>query len=391
MRAAAAVTAALLAALSPLAAAPVQEQQVLRTDPFARRLISLSPSHSEWFTEEQIFELYRTNTKFVDITDGDMDFIGSFASALKAKGKLYPTKTSFQDHVRPLLAGISQESMREFLTGFSGFKTRYYRSASGAESSQWLFERVGELAATLNRTDVKLTVTKFAHDWKQSSVIARLEATGSGEGDDEAAPRDIVVVSAHQDSVNQFNPWFGRSPGADDDGSGSTTIFEVLTRLARSDFVPGRPIEFHWYSAEEGGLLGSQKVVASYMKRKVDVYANFHNDMTGYQPDGADPVIGISTDFVNTKLSKFLEAVVETYVAIPWVHTKCGYGCSDHATWTKAGVPAVFTFEAPFDDHSPYIHTSDDTVEHIDFGHMAEFVKSVIGFAVELSLFKAAA
>ncbi|KAH6559990.1 hypothetical protein BASA50_006629 [Batrachochytrium salamandrivorans] len=361
-------------------------QSLLQNDPFSRRLISLSDSHSEWMNEEQIFGLYQTDTKFIDITDGDMDMIASHASLRAASHKAYPTKITHQEKVDPLIQAISQEGMRDFLTRFSGFNTRYFRSSSGAESSKWLQQLVQDLADTHGRTDVKLTVDKFEHTWGQSSVIARFEAATPDETTD--APKDILVVSAHQDSVNQFNPWFGRSPGADDDGSGSTTIFEVLTRLVNSGFVPLRPIEFHWYSAEEGGLLGSQKVVAAYMKNGIDVYANFHNDMTGYQPKGKKPVVGISTDFVNADLSKFLRLVVESYSGISWAPTKCGYACSDHATWNKAGVPAVFTFEAPFADHSPYIHTSSDTVEHIDFAHMAEFVKAVIGFTVELSLYQ---
>ncbi|KAH6560398.1 hypothetical protein BASA60_000319 [Batrachochytrium salamandrivorans] len=322
-----------------------QARALLQNDPFSRRLISLSDSHSEWMNEEQIFGLYQTDTKFIDITDGDMDMIASHASLRAASHKAYPTKITHQEKVDPLIQAISQEGMRDFLTRFSGFNTRYFRSSSGAESSKWLQQLVQDLADTHGRTDVKLTVDKFEHTWGQSSVIARFEAATPDETTD--APKDILVVSAHQDSVNQFNP-----------------------------------------CAEEGGLLGSQKVVAAYMKNGIDVYANFHNDMTGYQPKGKKPVVGISTDFVNADLSKFLRLVVESYSGISWAPTKCGYACSDHATWNKAGVPAVFTFEAPFADHSPYIHTSSDTVEHIDFAHMAEFVKAVIGFTVELSLYQ---
>ncbi|EGF79493.1 hypothetical protein BATDEDRAFT_33390 [Batrachochytrium dendrobatidis JAM81] len=369
--------------LSVLAVPFQQDQDLLQNDPFARRLISFSEGQSQWMNEEQIFGLYRSNTKFIDITDGDMDSITFFQASTTTK-KDYPSLLSQQSKVTPIIDAISQDGMKQFLTSFSGFKTRYFRSSSGIESSKWLQTQVQDLADSHGRNDVSLSVKQFKHSWGQASIIARFEATGSAK--DENA-QDIIVISAHQDSVNQFNPWFGRSPGADDDGSGSTTIFEVLTRLLKSDFVPNRPVEFHWYSGEEGGLLGSQKVVADYMKRKVDVYANFHNDMTGYQPKNKKPVIGISTDFVDPKLSTFLQHIVEGYSSISWAPTKCGYACSDHATWNKAGVPTVFTFEAPFADHSPYIHTSDDTVEHIDFGHMAEFVKSVIGFTVELSLY----
>lgn len=56
------------------------------------------------------------------------------------------------------------------------------------------------------------------------------------------------------------------APGADDDGSGSTSILEAFRILALNGYVPlNGPVEFHWYAAEEGGLLGSQ-AIARYKK-----------------------------------------------------------------------------------------------------------------------------
>jgi leucyl aminopeptidase len=72
--------------------------------------------------------------------------------------------------------------------------------------------------------------------------------------------------------IKKWNPWWGTSPGADDNGSGSVTIFESLRVLVSSGFLPKKPLEFHWYAAEEGGLLGSQKVVAKYKEDGIDVF-----------------------------------------------------------------------------------------------------------------------
>lgn len=56
------------------------------------------------------------------------------------------------------------------------------------------------------------------------------------------------------------------APGADDDGSGTVSILEAFRVLADSGFIPANgPVEFHWYAAEEGGLLGSQ-AIARYKK-----------------------------------------------------------------------------------------------------------------------------
>jgi bacterial leucyl aminopeptidase len=56
------------------------------------------------------------------------------------------------------------------------------------------------------------------------------------------------------------------APGADDDCSGTVSILEAFRVLAHSGYIPqDGPVEFHWYAAEEAGLLGSQ-AIARYKK-----------------------------------------------------------------------------------------------------------------------------
>lgn len=71
------------------------------------------------------------------------------------------------------------------------------------------------------------------------------------------------------------------APGADDDGSGTTSALEAFRALVHGNFTPAAPVEFHWYSAEEGGLLGSQAVAKSYEDDGVKVKAMLQMDMTG--------------------------------------------------------------------------------------------------------------
>jgi leucyl aminopeptidase len=73
---------------------------------------------------------------------------------------------------------------------------------------------------------------------------------------------------------------------------------ESFRSLVENGFKPERPVEFHWYSGEEAGLLGSQDVAKAYSKDGKRVVAMLQNDMTGYV--GANgPVIGIVTDHVD--------------------------------------------------------------------------------------------
>lgn len=94
----------------------------------------------------------------------------------------------------------------------------------------------------------------FTHVFSQPSIIARFEPANKTF----SAP--LTIIGAHQDSVNQESPLLP-APGADDDGSGTVSILETFRVLAESGYIPlNGPVEFHWYAAEEAGLLGSQDV-----------------------------------------------------------------------------------------------------------------------------------
>lgn len=43
----------------------------------------------------------------------------------------------------------------------------------------------------------------------------------------------------------------------DDDGTGTVNLIEIVRALAAANFQPSTPLEFHFNSGEEGGLLGS--------------------------------------------------------------------------------------------------------------------------------------
>lgn len=83
------------------------------------------------------------------------------------------------------------------------------------------------------------------------------------------------------DSINLSSPTSGRAPGADDDGTGTVNLIETLRALVAAGFTPATPLEFHWYSGEEGGLLGSNAVAANYANNGVRVKAFMELDMTG--------------------------------------------------------------------------------------------------------------
>ncbi|KAJ3066098.1 Leucine aminopeptidase 1 [Podochytrium sp. JEL0797] len=341
------------------------------------RLISTSPDQATWMTEEEILGLRRKEIGFMDVTMQDLESLESLALP---KRFAPPSKLTHQGIVSPILDLISIPRLEAFLTHFTTFRTRYYQSTSGAESAEWLFSQIHEIKPS--NPAVKTTVTRFLHEWTQPSIIARIEPTNSTL----TSSDPIVIIGSHQDSVNLANPYFGRAPGADDDGSGTTTTLEAYRVLLASGFVPTRAVEFHFYSGEEAGLLGSQRVAARYKADGKQVAGMYQVDMTGYTPPGVAPKIAIMTDFVDPELTLFLRKVAKEYSSVGTVDSTCGYACSDHGSWSKAGYASVFGFEAEFKNHSPFIHSVEDVVENVSFEHVARFVRVCVGFAVEMSL-----
>ena len=221
----------------------------------------------------------------------------------------FPKKCENVESVERLLPALSKDEMHSNLEHFSGFHTRYYKSDYGKQSSDWLHGRISEIVAEAG-ADKQVSVDKFAHSWPQTSTIVTIP----GRSD------STIIVGAHQDSTNLWFPSFLAAPGADDDGSGTVTILEVLRVLLQDEgVVAGKAqntIEFHWYSAEEGGLLGSQAIFSEYEKKGKDVKAMLQQDMTGYTKGttdaGDEDRVGVIVDFVDPGLTTFIKTAIDT-------------------------------------------------------------------------------
>ncbi len=72
------------------------------------------------------------------------------------------------------------------------------------------------------------------------------------------------------------------------------------------------------------------------------------------------------------------------YCSIPFVETKCGYACSDHASASKAGYPSAFVIESAFEYSDNHIHSSDDSIEYLSFEHMLQHARLTLAFTYEL-------
>jgi len=109
-------------------------------------------------------------------------------------------------------------------------------------------------------------------------------------------------------------------------------------------------------------------------------------DMTGWNPAQNQNRVGIATDFTNPDLTTVLRRCVETYGQLPMGDIRCGYACSDHASWHRAGFRASHGFEvANLNLMNRAIHTANDVIGILDLNRGAAYVRFSVGFAIELS------
>ena len=272
--------------------------------------------------------------------------------------------------VTSVLSTLDAERLAGTIRELSAMPNRYYKSAAGAEASNWLAERWRSFA-----TRPGVTVQLVDHGFPQKSVVLTIPGTTRAD--------EVIVLGGHLDSIAMAG-MSSNAPGADDDASGIATVTEIARVLLASDYRPERTIQFMAYAAEEVGLRGSQAIAKDYQKRGVNVVGVMQLDMTNYQ--GSDKDIWLMKDFTNPAQNEFIGKLIDTYTDATWGVDACGYGCSDHASWYRAGVPASMPFESRMKQYNKSIHTPADTLERSgnNAAHAIKFARLGAAYAIEM-------
>lgn len=207
-------------------------------------------------------------------------------------------------HVNALIPKLDKSRMQAHLERFSAFHNRYYLSRTGVESAEWLFGQISAIVDAAGHPTANVRYVRHTA-WSQPSIIVTIPGQN----------QHTVVVGAHLDSVISGDRGAGRAPGADDNGSGSVMILEVLrvaltdSRIAAGELL--NTVEFHWYGAEEAGLLGSQDIFTQYNASRRQVVAMLNQDMVGYVGRDGLERFGVVTDWVDLDQVAFMKRVID--------------------------------------------------------------------------------
>jgi len=196
--------------------------------------------------------------------------------------------------------------------------------------------------------------------------------------DSNAAP---VVIGAHYDSRGtQVNSPTQRAPGADDNGSGSAAILEImrvaLKLIDEEGFAFRCRLIFVLFAGEEQGLVGSAALATQYVNEDVDLTAMVNLDMIGY-PDASFPnTLYWMSGSTTSTLTQLAFEVTRANMGDSTLLATTGACCSDQQSFFSRGYPAASIFESRSAFNNPNYHQSSDLPATVNFNHVTRSARS---------------
>ena len=203
-----------------------------------------------------------------------------------------------------------------------------------------------------------------------TNVIGVIEGAGP-------LANETVVVGAHYDHLG-YGPFGSRKPnvraihnGADDNATGTAAIMELARRFALANDKPRRRLVFIGFTAEERGLVGSNRYLKDPLFPLEDTVAMLNFDMIGNLGEKGLQLGGVQT-------GKQFQAMVDQAIEADdlTVQITQMLGGSDHSGFYSKGIPVLFCFTGL----TKLYHTPEDDFETIN----VEGVVETIDFAERL-------
>ena len=195
-------------------------------------------------------------------------------------------------------------------------------------------------------------------------------------GSDPALRDTYLLVSAHYDHIGIRTEGEGDRifNGANDDGSGTVSVIEIASALARLKVRPRRSILFMTYFGEERGGLGSRFYAEHPLFPLAKTIVNVNLEQLGRTDDteGARVAQANLTGFDYSDLGNILQAAGSQTGVRVWKHEANSdryFGASDNQSLADVGVPAhTVSVAYAFPDY----HGAGDHWDKIDYDNMAK-------------------
>jgi hypothetical protein len=203
-------------------------------------------------------------------------------------------------------------------------------------------------------------------DTEVKNVVGILPGKGELAG-------EFVVVGAHYDHLGKGGPG-SLSPnakeihnGADDNASGTTVMLKLAEHYANTESANRRSIVFAAFTAEESGLIGSERFVSHPLVPLDKIAYMLNLDMVGRVRNNVLSVGGTGTA---ASFDKVLKEADEASPLNLQNFGKGGFGPSDHTSFAMKKIPVLFFWTGTHGDY----HRPTDDADKINYEGMEQVV-----------------
>lgn len=250
-----------------------------------------------------------------------------------------------------------------------------------AETEKAIDENLKPQSIVFKDTRIALNIKVKRQETMVKNVIGVLEGSGP-------LANETIVVGAHYDHLGYggVGSLGGKAAkdkihhGADDNGSGTTSVMELARRFAAMKNREGRRMVFMTFTAEERGLIGSRHYArVEPLFALKDTAAMFNLDMVGRLkdtglPDGAKPkLLALGMDS-----GKGFEDLVKKHnPGFDVIKDKSVFGASDHFSFYQQRIPVIFFWTGTHPDYHRPTDTS-DKINVTGMKRIADYAEKII-------------
>lgn len=268
--------------------------------------------------------------------------------------------------IQAVVNKIDRGKFDSCLTKLASFPTRHSTSPGFIDAATWARTQLKDMGYATRLQTITVNGSN------SQNIIAKKLGKSSGA-------RQVVIVTAHLDSINLAGGPAAPAPGADDNGSGSAGLLEIARVF--QDHASVHDLHLILFGGEEQGLFGSKRYVAGISKaEKARISAVVNMDMIGASNSTTRSVLIEGAPLSKTVISGLSKAAA-TYTQLK-VETSLQPFASDHVPFINAQIPAVLTIEGA-DNANPNIHSANDTLDKIDLEIALEILRMNVAFVAE--------
>jgi len=263
---------------------------------------------------------------------------------------------------------VNETILRGFLENLTAFGPRETGTYGCEKAAGYLFDQLNGTGLETRYQDWASWGTAVLHPRHYKSENVEGTLTGIDPN------KEVLVLNGHYDSVKV-------SPGANDDGTGIVAMLTAASILSNFEF--NRTIKFVAFSGEEEGLLGSRAYAKEAYENNEKILIELNADMIGV---GETDVSGTNVSLSSSQDAKWavnkIEDVNENYSIFS--HVNPGWNISvggkrvgsDYHDFLLYGYESIAFWES---GDYPYYHTSEDTIEHVNFSYLVNMTKLIVG------------